>query len=192
MAWLALFAYDTFFLLLPSIFGFFTYCGFFLDPFGASSVTPVIYRLAGFDGHIVDRILIYIKMEENVVRTKYPPCFPYTRHTLHCVLYLLRVSSPPNSQRPCIKLGFHVIPPPRCTPPCHVSLPDFRYPKRKTCRWSVVLPPTHRATRFFILQPPDLQFPNQCLLVNIRIPASSNPIFLIFFLLIFRFSANLC
>lgn len=29
---------------------------FIIDPFGASSAIPVIYRLAGLDGHIIDRI----------------------------------------------------------------------------------------------------------------------------------------
>lgn len=30
--------------------------GWQIDPFGASSVTPIVYKLAGFNGHIVDRI----------------------------------------------------------------------------------------------------------------------------------------
>jgi hypothetical protein len=41
---------------LLSTFGVRPTKGWQIDPFGASSVTPIIYKLAGCDGHIIDRI----------------------------------------------------------------------------------------------------------------------------------------
>lgn len=57
------------------------------DPFGASSVTPTLNKLSGFDAHIIDRVTYKVNFKNIIYKNNLISQFLYIYNIYNIIIY---------------------------------------------------------------------------------------------------------